>query len=116
MNDKGSPFFETSSLQTAFPKSAVKQLIRSSRRLRGRRPLGHAKLEGHIARRDPTFQSLVASQRVAEQIIEDVLTHPVRIVVGRKTVDIYNAVGQGVRFERESKEFQTFLEASRASR
>lgn len=108
--------FSDGDLQTAFRKLVIRHLIRSSRCLRGRRPLGHAKLEGHIARGDPAFHSLIASQDTAEQIIEAVLTHPVRVVVGKKTVDIYNAVGQGVRFVRETKEFQTFLELSRASR
>ncbi len=78
---------------------------RSSRRLQGKRHLGYSKLEAHISRGGPAFVGLVASQDVAEQIIEIVLSNPARIVKGRKTMDVHHVNGQGVRLELKTLEF-----------
>jgi len=75
------------------------------------------KLEGRIARQDPAFRDLVANQTVAEQIIADVLTHPVRMVNWQKTVRYIQCYRAGECGSSEQPgSFQTFLEASKASR
>ena len=49
-------------------------------------------------------------------MIDLVLSHPNQIVQGLKTVDVYHVNGQGIRINLDTLEFQTFLEASKASR
>ena len=41
---------------------------------------------------------------------------PPRVVRGAVTTDVYNAAGQGVRFENGTGRFVGFLEASKATR
>lgn len=103
-------------MEETFSESFIEQVVRSSRRMRGKRSLGHAKLEAHIARRDPSFYNLEADQESAERIIRETLRAAARVVTGKKTMDVYSPNGQGVRLRLEDSEFLTFLETRKVSR
>jgi hypothetical protein len=47
-----------------------------------------------------------ATQANAEAIIRSTLENPVRTFYGDKVIDVYNAMGQGVRFDRATNAFR----------
>jgi len=47
-------------------------------------------------------------------LIQNILTHPKRQFMGDKVTDVYNEFGQGVRFDKNTYAFITFLEESLA--
>jgi hypothetical protein len=48
--------------------------------------------------------------------VRNIMSNPARVVRGAWSTDVYNAAGQGVRFETGTGRFMGFLEASKASR
>jgi hypothetical protein len=50
----------------------------------------------------------------AEAIIRGTLENPARTFYGDKVIDVYNAAGQGVRFDRATNAFRGFLEGGLA--
>jgi hypothetical protein len=72
-------------------------------------------LQSHAAR-DAEFAGIEASQEAAEGLIQSILQNPSRVVSGRQTVDAYNTSGQGVRLELSTGRFQTFVNATDATR
>jgi hypothetical protein len=72
--------------------------------------LGHAAAEGTTS----AFQGVQKGSAAA--VVRDIMSNPARVVRGAVTTDVYNAAGQGVRFENGTGRFVTFLEASKATR
>jgi hypothetical protein len=73
-------------------------------------------LLSHIQRGDPAFQGVARTKEAAIGLIRSILNDPSRVAAGAKTVDIYNASGQGIRLELQTGKFVTFLDASKATR
>ena len=110
------PDFRVEGCIFSFTNSLIDHVITSSERRRGATTLVLSKLEAHIARNDPSYQGLTVDIEAARLVIEEILKHPQRIVAGLKTIDIYGSQGRAVRLHRETLEFQTFLEATKATR
>jgi hypothetical protein len=49
-------------------------------------------------------------------LVRNILGNPTRTIAGNKTIDAYNAAGQGVRIEAGTSKFIGFLEQTRATR
>jgi RHS repeat-associated protein len=77
-----------------------------------------AKKAGHAASGgfDSAFNGVAATKQNASALIRDIMSNPSNVVRGGKTVDVYNAAGQGVRFEAGTNKFIGFLEGSLRSR
>lgn len=73
--------------------------------------LGHAQSGGHTS----AFAGLKPTQANAEAIIRSALENPARTFYGEKVIDVYNAAGQGVRFDRATNLFRGFLEGGLAT-
>lgn len=73
--------------------------------------LGHAQAGGYPS----AFAGVKATQGNAEAIIRSALENPARTFYGDKVIDVYNAAGQGVRFDRATNVFRGFLEGERAT-
>lgn len=87
----------------------------SSRKIRGQttegaraiaKKQGHANSGGYAS----VFQGIEPTQLNAEVLIQNILTHPKRQFIGDKVTDIYNELGQGVRFDKNTYAFIGFLE------
>lgn len=100
-----------------FSKSTVDAIIASSRRAVGQitegaraidKKLGHAEARGCQS----AFQGVKSTQANAEAIIQDILSNPSRTFYGDKVIDVYDAAGRGVRFDRDTNMFIGFLEGS----
>lgn len=52
----------------------------------------------------------------AQALVADILATPARTVFGVRTYNVYNAAGQGVRFEVSTNRFITFLDETIATR
>ncbi|MBI5161261.1 MAG: RHS repeat-associated core domain-containing protein, partial [Micrococcales bacterium] len=74
--------------------------------------LGHAQSGGYTS----AFAGVRPTQANAEAIIRNTLQNPARTFYGDTTIDVYNAAGQGVRFDRATNAFKGFLEAGQATR
>jgi hypothetical protein len=74
--------------------------------------LGHASAGGYRS----AFQGTRPTQENAEHLIRSILQSPNRVVIADKGIDVYNRLGQGVRLNRITKRFITFLEEARATR
>lgn len=106
----------------AFPQTTIDAVIQSSARARNsqitegaraiQKKLGHAQSAGSTS----AFDGIQPTQENAAKIIQDVMENPQRAVAGDKTVDVYNAAGQGVRFDKNTNQFVGFLEAGKATR
>lgn len=72
--------------------------------------LGHAAAEGSTS----AFQGVQKGSAAA--VVRDIMSNPARVARGAVTTDVYNAAGQGVRFENATGRFITFVEASKATR
>lgn len=105
-----------------FSDSTIDSVVQSSARGRNsqitegaraiQKKLGHAQGGGYQS----AFDGVEPTQENAEAIIRDVMKNPQRVAAGKKTVDAYNAAGQGVRFDAQSKQFVGFLELGKATR
>ena len=73
-------------------------------------------LASHIDRGDPAFQGVAKTPESALGLVRSILSDPSRVAAGQRTVDVYNAAGQGVRLEIETGKFITFLDVSKATR
>jgi len=73
--------------------------------------LGHAQAGGYTS----AFSAVKPTQANAEAIIRSTLETPARAFYGDNVVDVYNATGQGVRFDRATNAFRGFLEAGQAT-
>jgi RHS repeat-associated protein len=109
-------------LLSQFTRSTVDDVVGSAGRLspggqitEGARAiakkLGHAQAGGYSS----AFAGVKATQANAEAIIRSTLENPVRTFYGDKVIDVYNAMGQGVRFDRATNAFRGFLEGWRAT-
>lgn len=96
-------------------------IVGSSRAVRGQitegaraitKKLGHAESQGMKS----AFEGIAATQENAEELITGILSSPQSVVAGEKTIDVFNAAGQGVRFDKETKQFIGFLEGELWSR
>ena len=72
--------------------------------------LGHAAAGGYTS----AFQGVQKGS--AASLVREIMSNPARVARGAVTTDVYNAAGQGVRFENGTRKFITFLEGSRATR
>jgi hypothetical protein len=108
-------------LLSQFTKSTVDDVAASAGRLspggqiaEGARAiakkLGHAQKGGYSS----AFAGVKPTQANAEAIIRSTLQNPARTFYGDKVIDVYNAAGQGVRFDRATNTFRGFLEAGGA--
>lgn len=99
------------------------QVVQSASRLSGKgkitagaravaKKLGHAQKGGYAS----AFEGVAQTDQAAVAVIRNILSNPTRLAAGKKTIDIYNAVGQGVRIERGTNRFIGFLELVRATR
>jgi hypothetical protein len=111
----------TTKLLPAFAKTTVDDVVASAARARGEttegaraiaKKLGHAQAQGIPS----AFGGVAPTQANAEAIIRGTLSSPARTVIGTKTIDVYNAAGQGVRYEAATKRFVGFLEDVLSSR
>jgi RHS repeat-associated protein len=104
-------------LLTQFAESTVDDVVASAGRLRlggqiseGARAiakkLGHAESEGFPS----AFAGVNPTQANAEAIIRGAMANPAHTFYGDKVIDVYNAAGQGVRFDRATSAFKGFLE------
>ena len=99
-----------------FSNSTIDKVMASSNRSRssqiteGARAI--AKKQGHAAKLGikSAFDGINATKANANAIILDILQNPAHRFIGDKVIDVYNAVGQGVRFEKETGFFIGFLE------
>jgi RHS repeat-associated protein len=73
-------------------------------------------LASHIDRGQQVYQGVEKSERGAARLIESILKEQKRVVVGRKTMDVYDNAGRGVRLRTDSGEFMGFLDATIAGR
>jgi hypothetical protein len=73
--------------------------------------LGHASREGVTS----AFDGTAATQQNARTLIRDIMSKPARVVRLAKYTDVYNAAGQGVRFENGSNRFVGFMEGAKLS-
>jgi RHS repeat-associated protein len=74
--------------------------------------LGHAQSQGYRS----AFSGIKPTQVNADKLIRDVLSNPSSSTYGKKTVDVYNSLGQGVRFNRTTNQFVGFIEKSLSTR
>jgi hypothetical protein len=88
--------------EAAFSIEEIEAAIASSRRLQGmisagmraiEKKFGHAGAAGFIS----AFDGILISQESAEALIEQIMSNPAEIQFLNKYIDIYNAMGQGVR-------------------
>jgi RHS repeat-associated protein len=109
-------------LLSQFTRSTVDDVVASAGRLSpgGRitegaraiaKKLGHAQSGGYSS----VFAGLTPTQANAEAIIRSTLERTSRTFYGDRVIDVYNAAGQGVRFDRATNFFRGFLEAGRAT-
>jgi hypothetical protein len=100
--------------EAAFSIEEIEAAIASSRRLQGmisagmraiEKKFGHAGAAGFIS----AFDGILISQESAEALIEQIMSNPAEIQFLNKYIDIYNAMGQGVRLNT-FYEFVGFLE------
>jgi RHS repeat-associated protein len=131
-NPRGSPVAEPPSgvvaagggprLLSQFTKSTVDDVVGSAGRLspggqitEGARAiakkLGHAQSGGYSS----AFGGVKPNQANAEALIRSTLENPARTFYGDKVIDVYNAAGQGVRFDRATNAFRGFLEGGLAT-
>ncbi len=73
--------------------------------------LGHAESGSFSS----AFAGIKPAQANAEAIIRGALTSPARTFYGDRVIDVYNGVGQGVRFDRATNTFKGFLEGGLAT-
>lgn len=62
------------------------------------------------------FQGISATTENAQAIVRDILENPTRTVFGSRTYDVYNALGQGARFDVATNRFIGFLDETIATR
>ena len=72
--------------------------------------VGHPPAQGYTS----AFQTVRKGE--AAGLVREIMSNPARVVRGSVTTDVYNAAGQGVRFQNGTNKFIGFLEASKATR
>jgi len=101
-----------------FSNSTINDVVSSSARGRSAQitegARGIAKKQGHATRQgiQSAFEGVKPTQANADAIIRDVLQNPADRFIGDKVIDVYNAAGQGVRFEKGTGRFIGFLEGT----
>ncbi len=108
-------------LLPALSRSTVDAALASSRGAAGQTTAGAralAKKLGHAQRNRTTsvFQGVAPTQANAEGLINGILSNPTSTVVGNRTIDVFNAAGQGVRIDAGSGRFIGFLEGALRTR
>ena len=73
--------------------------------------LGHALAEGVQS----AFAGNPVEQARAASLIREIMGSPARVVKLGKYTDVYNAAGQGLRFENGTNKFIGFLEGAKAN-
>jgi len=99
-----------------FDEALIVHVLRSSERRKGATRLVLSKLEAHVARDSPSYHGLGVDIATARKVIESILRQPQKVVIGRKTMDVYGPHGRGIRLRRETSEFLTFLDIVWSSR
>jgi len=74
--------------------------------------LGHAQSGGY----ESAFKCIKPTQANADKLIRDIMSNPSSTTYGNRTVDVYNYLGQGVRYDRSTNKFITFIEQSLSTR
>jgi RHS repeat-associated protein len=78
--------------------------------------VGQRALEKKLGQGASAFRGIQPTTENAEAIVLSILRSPTRTVSGSETYDVYNAAGQGARFNISDNSFVGFLDASIASR
>jgi hypothetical protein len=78
--------------------------------------VGARSLAKKLGQQAPAFQGVAATDANASAIARGILDYPVYTVFGGNTYDIYNAAGQGIRFNVANNSFVGFLDRSAATR
>jgi RHS repeat-associated protein len=73
-------------------------------------------LASHIDRGQKVYQGVEKSEGGARRLIGSILKEQKRVFTGKKTTDVYDSAGRGVRFRTDTGEFIGFLDESIASR
>lgn len=73
-------------------------------------------LASHIDRGQKVYQGVEKSEKGAARLIESILKEQKRVVAGKKTMDVYDSAGRGVRLRTDSGEFIGFLDETIARR
>ena len=104
----------TKTTQNSILKSANEAA--SSQIQKGARAL--AKKQGHAkaGNYNSAFDGMKPTQDNALELMQGIFNDVVDIAAGKKTTDIYNSAGQGLRYNTETGEFIGFLEGSLRSR
>ena len=99
-----------------FTQSMIDNVVASSARGRNSqitegaraiaKKLGHAQSGGYVS----AFKGVAPTQANAESQIRNIMSSPSHVFSGNKVMDIYNAVGQGVRINSQTGAFQGFIE------
>jgi hypothetical protein len=102
----------------AMPQSLADDLIASSQRLHkgGVLTTGEHALHKRLGKPGTAFAGIAPTQANVEATIRSILANPVVVTGGRQTMEVYNATGQGVRFDVGRNIFQTFLEGAKRTR
>ena len=107
---------ETKKLLPSITKSTIDDVLESARRPASEqiqegaraiaKKLGHAEKNGIKS----AFEGIKPAQESAETLIKDILGSPTTVFCGDRTCDVYDASGRGVRFNKETNKFITFIE------
>ncbi|WP_437591716.1 SpvB/TcaC N-terminal domain-containing protein [Sorangium sp. So ce1000] len=106
------PAFAASSIESAagqMAHPASSQISVGARALA--KKLAHAQSGGYIS----AFEGIAPTIESAQSVVQQIMSSPSRTVFGKRTYDVYNALGRGARFDMQGN-FVTFLEAGRATR
>jgi RHS repeat-associated protein len=106
------PTFSRSTIDVAVDttRAAVGRTTAGARSL-GKK-LGHGLSQGYTS----AFDGIAPTQANAEGLINDILSRPSSTAFGNRSIDAYNAAGQGVRIQARSGRFVGFLEATLRTR
>ncbi len=101
----------------AFSRSSIDDAVTSvSRRHNDQISVGARAIDKRLGDNSAPFQGIEATTANAQAIVTDILESPTHTVFGQRTYDVYNAAGQGARFDVSSNRFITFLDETIATR
>ncbi len=101
----------------AFSRSSIDDAVTSvSRRHNDQITVGARAIDKRLGDNSAPFQGIEATTANAQALVTDILESPTHTVFGQRTYDVYNAAGQGARFDVSSNRFITFLDETIATR
>lgn len=113
----GSAFVVAPRALPAFSRSSIDDAVTSvSRAHNDQISVGARAIDKRLGANSAPFQGIEATTANAQALVTDILENPTRTVFGRQTYDVYNAAGQGARFNVSSNRFITFLDETIATR